>query len=227
MTPDENVLARLTIAIFRNQDFTGPDGFWEVQFNPTELAFSRKNRYSNEQPAGASRPATSYAGGEPDQISIEFFFDGTGVAADATTMRDRLNALLALAKLRSDTHQPPYLRLSWADYYFQGVLTSADVTYQLFDRAGKPLRAKVKASFQEVIAPSDRANVERKASPDLYQTWLVSEGDTIDAIAGSVYGSPDYWRPLAEANRLVNPRSLTPGAVLLLPPKAAAGVRRP
>ncbi|MGA5761794.1 hypothetical protein [Nonomuraea bangladeshensis] len=226
MTLDEDQLAKLTIEIYRDQRYTELAGVWKALFNPTELSFSRKNRYSNEQPAGASRPVTSYAGGEPDQITIELFFDGTGVVEGSQTVRLRLNQFLGLASFQSDTHMTYYLHLYWGDFTFRGVLTQADVTYQLFDRAGEPLRARVQATFQEVIEPEDLARRERRESPDLYQTWLVSEGDTIDAIATRVYGSPDYWRPLAEANRLLNPRRLDPGAVLLLPPKAAPGVRR-
>ncbi|WP_326642253.1 LysM peptidoglycan-binding domain-containing protein [Streptosporangium sp. NBC_01755] len=221
MTLDENQLAKLTIEVYRDQRYTELAGIWKALFNPTELAFSRKNRYSNEQPAGASRPATSYAGGEPDQISIDFFFDGTGVVEGSQTVRARLNRLLDLTRFQSDTHMPYYVHLYWGDFTFRGVLTAAEVAYQLFDRAGEPLRARVKATFQEVIEPEDLARAERRESPDLYQTWLVSEGDTIDAIAHRVYGSPDYWRPLAAANRLVNPRRLDPGDVLMLPPKVS------
>ena len=60
---------------------------------------------------------------------------------------------------------------------------------------------------------------ERTSSPDLYQTWLVSEGDRLDVIAYEVYGDPAWWRPLAEANGLRNPRALDVGSVLMLPPK--------
>nr|WP_237519705.1 LysM peptidoglycan-binding domain-containing protein [Streptomyces sp. HUCO-GS316] len=54
----------------------------------------------------------------------------------------------------------------------------------------------------------------------MYQTWLVRAGDTIDGIAHRVYGAVEFWRPVAEANHLANPRSLVPGTVLVLPPKA-------
>lgn len=107
------------------------------------------------------------------------------------------------------------------------MLTQADVTYKLFDRDGEPLRATVKLTLKEVVAPQEIAAEERRESPDLYQTWLVSEGERLDAIAYRVYGDPAFWRPLAAANGLRNPGGVTAGQTLLLPPKdkAAGSVR--
>lgn len=217
---DDVQLAKLTIVAFRDQSFRQPASTWRALFNPTELKFSRKNRWNNEQPAGASGPTTSFANGEPAEISVELFFDGTGVVLGTETVTQRVEALLSLATFQPDTHQPYYVHLYWGAFTFRGVLKSADVTYTLFDRAGQPLRAKVTAAFQEVVEPEQRAANERRQSPDLRQTWVVSEGETIYAIADRVYGSPVHWRGIAEANDLVNPRSLEPGSVLVLPPKA-------
>lgn len=217
---DDVQVAKLTITSYKDQKFTQPAGQWRALFNPTELKFSRKNHYSNEQPAGASRPTTSYANGEPDEISIEFFFDGTGVVEGGETVRARLDALLDLTEFQPETHQPYYVEVFWGAFTFRGVLKNADVTYTLFERNGEPLRAKVAATFQEVVEPETLAREERRESPDLRQTWLVKDGDTLPAIAHAVYGSPAYWRPVAEANRLVNPRRIPAGTVLVLPPKA-------
>ena len=53
------------------------------------------------------------------------------------------------------------------------------------------------------------------------------DGERLDAIAHRVYGDARYWRPLAAANHLTNPRCLRPGTVLVLPPVATrTGVRR-
>jgi len=220
---DERQLAKLAIQPFSDQEFRRPAGPpWTALFNPTQLAFTRKNLYRNTRSTGASTPDTSYAGGEPDQIALDLFFDGTGVLETAVGVGARIDGLLQLAKLQSDTHQPYYLHCHWGTFDFRGVLTQADVTYTLFDRTGTPLRATVKATLQEVVAPEVRTASERTNSPDLYQTWLVSEGDRLDVIAHEVYGDPAWWRPLAEANGLRNPRALDVGSVLMLPPKEKA-----
>lgn len=217
---DELQLAKLTIDAYADQRFTELASTWRALFNPTELGFARKNHYNNEQAAGASRPTTSYSSGEPDEISIEFFFDGTGVVESGASVRERLDALLDLTSFQPDTHRPYYIHLYWGSFNFRGVLTSADVTYTLFDRAGEPLRAKVACQFSEVIEPEDLARTERRESADLHQTWLVGQDETLDLIAHKVYGSPAFWRPIAEVNQLTNPRAVEPGTVLVLPPRA-------
>lgn len=220
MILDERQLAKLTIEPYRDQEFTDPAGEpWQALFNPTELGFTRKNNYRTTTSAGSSAPNTSYGSGEPDQVQIDLFFDGTGVVESTETVGDRIDALLAFTEFQSDTHQPYYLHAYWGAFDFRGVLTQADVSYKLFDRNGEPIRATVKITLQEVVAPDTLAAEERRESPDLYQTWMVSDGETIDSIAHRVYGSPAYWRPLAAANRLRNPRALYAGQILTLPPK--------
>jgi len=217
---DERQLVKLAIQPFSDQEFQRPAGPpWLALFNPPQLAFTRKNRYQNTRSTGASAPETSYAGGEPDQVQLDLFFDGTGVLETAEGVAARIEGLLAFARFQPTTHAPYYLHAHWGRFDFRGVLTQADVSYTLFDRAGHPLRASVKITLQEVVAPAVRSAEERRESPDLYQTWLVSEGDRIDTIAHEVYGDPAWWRPLASANHLANPRALEVGSVLLLPPK--------
>jgi hypothetical protein len=213
-------LTKLTIEPYRDQEFRSPAGPpWRALLNPTELAFSRKNTYLSTPSAGSSAPQQSYGGGEPDQVQIDLMLDGTGVIEGDGTVGVRLEGLLALTEFQSDTHQPYYVRASWGRFDFRGVLTQVDVTYKLFDRDGEPLRATVKITLKEVVAPEEVAATEGRKSPDLYQTWLVSEGERLDTIAERVYGDPAFWRPLAAANRLTNPGGIVAGQSLLLPPK--------
>jgi nucleoid-associated protein YgaU len=212
-------LTKLTIDAYTDVRFSKPAGIrWQALLNPTELSFSRKNQYQATQSAGTSAPQQSFSGGEPDQVQIDLLLDGTGVVGDPGGIGDMLDALLDLTKFQGDTHQPYYVQLSWGRFGFRGILTQADVTYKLFDRAGEPLRATVKLTLKEALSPQEVAAQDRASSPDLYQTWLVRDGETLDAIAAQVYGDPAFWRPLASANRLANPRGLVTGQQLLLPP---------
>ena len=213
-------LTKLTIEPYRDQEFNEPAGTpWRALLNPTELGFSRQNTYQSTPSVGSSAPQHSYTGGEPDQVQIDLLLDGTGVIESDTTVGEKLDALLALTKFQPDTHQPHYVHAYWGRFDFRGVLTQVAITYKLFDRDGEPLRAAAKLTLKGVVAPTEIAARERRESPDLYQTWLVSEGERLDAIAYRVYGDPAFWRPLAAANRLTNPGGLVPGQTLLLPPK--------
>ena len=223
---DVTQLTKLTLEPYRDQEFSEPAGEpWRALLNPTELAFSRKNLYQATPSAGASAPQQSYGGGEPDQVQVDLLLDGTGVVESGVPVGQKLDALLALTEFQADTHQPYYVHAYWGRFDFRGVLTQVDVTYKLFDRDGEPLRAAVKLTLKEVVAPAELAAEERRESPDLYQTWLVAEGERLDAIAHRVYGDPAFWRPLAAANGLRNPGGLVAGQTLVLPPKDK-GARR-
>ena len=223
MTPfDTKKLSKLTIDGYVDAEYTNQAGRWEALFNPTELSYSRTNEYEWQQPAGASKPQLQYKGGEPDEISLEFFFDGTGVIDSDQSVRERIEGFLELTSYQGEAHQPFYLHLWWKSFNFRGIRTKADVTYTLFDRDGEPLRATLAITLREALPPEEVTRDENNTSPDLYQTWRVAEGDTLDLIAHRVYGDSGYWRPIAAANRLVNPLSLDPGRVLRLPPKANA-----
>jgi nucleoid-associated protein YgaU len=219
MTFDTRALAKLTIEAYVDAECTERAGRWEALFNPTELAYSRSNDYEWQLSAGASKPQLQYKGGEPDEISLELFFDGTGVVDSDDSVRDRIEQFLELTSYHGDAHQPYYLHLWWGSFNFRGVRTGADVKYTLFDRAAEPLRATLSIGLREALPPEEVTSEEANTSPDLYQTWQVAQGETLDHIAHTVYGDPAYWRQLAEANGLVNPLDLEPGAVLVLPPK--------
>jgi len=216
---DNAQVAKLNVTPFLDEKFQERAGsVWQALFNPTQLSLARKNKYNKTASQGAKAPDTSYAGGDPDQLALDLFFDGTGVLEQAQSVSERVGAFLHLIDFHGEKHEPYRLEVRWGNFVFYGVLTQADVSYTLFDREGRPLRATVKATFMEVKAPELRHAEERRASPDLYQTWLVSDGDRIDLIANKVYGDPKWWRPLAAANDLRNPRALEVGSVLLLPP---------
>jgi len=212
-------LTKLTIDAYSDIKFKPPPVTrWQAVLNPTELSFSRKNRYQATQSAGTSAPQQSFSGGEPDQVQLDLLLDGTGVVGDPGGIGQVLDALLELTKFQGDTHQPYYVHAHWGRFSFRGILTQADVTYKLFDRGGQPLRATVKLTLKEALSPEEVAANDGASSPDLYQTWLVKDGESLDAIAARVYGDAAFWRPLAAANRLANPRGLVTGQLLVLPP---------
>lgn len=47
--------------------------------------------------------------------------------------------------------------------------------------------------------------------------YTVVDGDRIEDLADFFYGDPEAWRPIADANDLVNPSILTPGQILTIP----------
>ena len=55
-------------------------------------------------------------------------------------------------------------------------------------------------------------------SPDFTKAYTVKQGDTLSGIAANFYEDATKWRPIALANAIVNPRSITPGQEIQIPP---------
>ncbi|MBT9159554.1 MAG: hypothetical protein DDT26_00813 [Dehalococcoidia bacterium] len=53
--------------------------------------------------------------------------------------------------------------------------------------------------------------------PAIARRYVVTEYDTLTLISQRLYGSPQLWRLLAEANNLSYPYSVAPGLVLEVP----------
>jgi hypothetical protein len=213
--------ARLVIEAYTEPNCSGAaTSRWNALFNPAEYALTRTNAFNQTAAAGASRPRTSYSHGTPDSLSLSLFFDGTGVMGTAGPVSDAVTSFLDLMKFQGGTHQPYYLRVSWGTFTLTCVLKTATATFTLFDRDGRPIRAKVAATFEEITDEVVRRHREDRASPDLVRAIRVEEGETLDGLAFREYGDTRYWRAIARANRLTNPRALRPGQVLLLYPKA-------
>ena len=97
-------------------------------------------------------------------------------------------------------------------------LESISEEFNLFSPGGVPLRAKLNVSFREAWTISQQLQVTPRHSSDRTTLHRVVRGETICQIAYEFYDDPTQWRLIADANNLDNPRLLTPGQVLTIPP---------
>lgn len=213
---------KLRIEVYKDPEFKQQVDVLVADFNPSDYSLTYENDYKARETIGTSKPELAFASGRSDQLSLAFLFDGTGVNPTATdpragSVQGRVDRLLSLLEYRGTEHEPPYVKVLWGNLVFRGVMKRASVKFELFDREGSPLRAKVDASFEEVVSGRERIATEASSSPDVDRVWRVQSGDRIDRIAQESYGHVAYWRQIARANRLVNPRALVAGSVLSLP----------
>lgn len=61
------------------------------------------------------------------------------------------------------------------------------------------------------------AHGSERPHPGSPKTYVVRQGDTLSAIAGRVYGDPDDWHRIADANGIRDPRTLRVGQKLKIP----------
>ena len=211
-----------------------------VQFNPTAYSITKPVTWSPQSSTGTSAstasttqsatqrnlnaPVLQFGGGGSRTLVLELFFDVTEPITDQGKLddvRQLTNKILKLTRIERDANprQPPICKLSWGnpldppEFPFIGVVTNLVQNFTLFKSDGKPLRAKLTVTFTEWI---DEKNDLTQTDPE-QTTRLVKLGDTLSSLAAEVYGDPNLWRIIAQANNLDDPRHLKVSNPLIIP----------
>ena len=192
---------------------------YEVLFNPEQLEDNVKVGYEGAKPGGGSDTDQKYKGTDPKQFRLTLLFDGTGIYGSGDDVMTQIEKLKkVVVDMKSDTHKPRALKISWGYFLFKGVLTSLKITYSLFRPDGSPLRAKGEAEFISTVSDNERVKRENKSSPDLTHVREVKAGDTLPLLTRDIYGTESYYLEIARFNKLKNFRSLIPGSKIYFPP---------
>jgi nucleoid-associated protein YgaU len=115
------------------------------------------------------------------------------------------------------------------------VVESVQQKFTLFNPKGVPLRATLSVVLREYKTLEEQLTELNLQTADHSRSREVKRNDTLAGIAAQEYGDPRQWRLIADApaNRsaTADPRRLTPGTVLAIPPMdvvgAPPGGRRP
>lgn len=197
-----------------------PDSTFEAQINPEKFNYQASIRYNEEegnQPGGTTKQTQGNDGGK---LSVELYFDSTGVVPDGgVTVTERLEALQeAVYKVEGEIHKPMYCTVVYGDFGMHCKLESMSMEYLLFAPDGLPLRAKVSLSFVGHIDSEANQKENNLRSPDLSRILTVRQGDTLPIMCQKIYKSPFYYLQVAEINGLTNFRELEIGSQILFPP---------
>jgi hypothetical protein len=230
--------ASLTVN-WHNESVTVP-----CQFNPTEFQIEKQAQYAEITIPGLAAPLQQFVRGAAAVLTAELFFDtsdrGTGLGATAvTTLTDPVFAALLIDP---ELHTPPSVVFRWGAGFpganlpsqvqaqarnsFRGILTSVRQSFTFFSRLGVPLRAKLTLSLREYFPLQDQLRDLRLASPDRTHGHVLARDETLAMLAERQYGQTREWRRIAAANRIEDPRRLSPGRRLSLPSIPAAGGTR-
>ena len=201
-------------------------GSFTVMFNPNTFSINNKFEYNRNDAKGQNGGDPQFQQIPPLEFSIDFTLDGTGVGlanynSDKTDyVKKQVSALrhTTASYINGEIHRPNYLAILWGTFYLECVLTAMNITYNLFDREGSPLRAKISCSFLERIAPGKGGRQSRLESPDLTKYVLIKEGDQLPLLAQKKYGDAAYYLQVAKVNNLKSFRKLIPGSSIMLPP---------
>lgn len=198
-------------------------GEFEVLFNPTEYSIEESNSWE-EQKRERRKPELQFTSQSLKKLSMELFFDTYERQEDVRQHTSRIAQLLIADVDTSNGKRPPKCQIGWGkrdpggDFPFVGVLESVTQHFVLFASDGTPVRAKLSVSFKEFITPAEQEEQHPKTGSFPAQIYIVKAGETLSAIAHTLWNDPSLWRLLADENAIDNPRILQPGTVLAVPP---------
>jgi nucleoid-associated protein YgaU len=188
---------------------------FDVMFNPEEYTINHDNNFASQNVPGLSAPITQFVHGNMRTLEMELFFDTYESNSD---VRDKTKNITDLLRINGDIHAPPVIRISWASLQFRCLLARAGQKYILFFPDGRPARARITCTFNEYVEPSREAKEVNRQTASYTKVHVVVAGETLSGIAGRLYEDPAMWRPIAIANEIENPRELTAGQSLKIPP---------
>ena len=192
-----------------------------VMFNPEEYTLNQDNNFASQTVPGLSSPLLQFVNGNLRTLEMELFFDtylpySTG-GTPPRDVREETDKIIALMEIDSELHAPPVLRFAWASLEFRCVLARVSQKFQLFLDDGRPVRARLSCTFNEFIDEEREAKEVNRLTADFSKAHTVIEGETLANVAFKFYGNPELWRPIAIANRLVDPREIEVGQMLRIP----------
>lgn len=194
----------------------------EVLFNPNQVQISKS---INPRSEGEGEPKNKLVvSEEPAKLTLDLFFDTTlsGFPPENVQKYTRKIFQLTQARIGKEQKRPPRCKLMWGTIggkdsvlLGDGFLISVTKTLTRFLEDATPVRATLNCTFQEWIDPTKD---QKAKNPIDDPVRIVRRGETLSQIANEEYNDPSLWRIIAAENRLDNPRKLTPGMVLTIPP---------
>ena len=195
-----------------------------IFFNPTEYSLQKKVNWKERKRRGMDLPQVQFDSGGSRSFSLSLRFD---TYEDRSDVRQMTQQIAKLAEVAEGKDRPPVCTVTWgpdgvhpyAGLPFTGVVEGLTQKFTMFLDDGTPVRATMDVQFKEIEDPEHQLKRTRRnrSSPLQARTRTVQEGDSLWSIAADEYGNPDKWRIIAKANKIINPRDLESGQVLIIP----------
>jgi nucleoid-associated protein YgaU len=185
-----------------------------VLFNPTEYSLEKGNEFANINIPGLESPLLQFVRGGLGTLSMDLFFDSYEEGKD---VRDYTGKITKLLRVEKELHAPPIVRFVWGKLIFTAVISRITQKFTMFLGDGVPVRATLSVTFNEYATEfSQKEKVLN--SRDRTKHYVLKEGDSLWLIAEKEYGDAAQWRAIATANKIINPRIMTPGREIVVPP---------
>lgn len=194
-------------------------------FNPAELTITKANKWNPAQAPGKDAPNLKFQQGNSGALAMTLTLDTTDTGQAVTQHTDKLLRLMKVdaglpgADPGTNSGRPPWCTFHWGDMHsFKAVVEKLTLKFTYFSSEGVPLRATADLSLTQYEDEASWGPMNPTSiTPHPHKVHHVRSGETLDRIAAAHYGRSDRWRLIAEANGVLDPLVLEPGAVLALP----------
>jgi hypothetical protein len=194
-------------------------------FNPAELTISKSNTWNASEKKGGNAPELRFQGGQSGTLALTLTLDTTDKGTDVT---EHTNKLLDLLKVdpglagsdkQRNKARPPWVEFHWGKLHsFKAIVESLQLKFTYFASDGMPLRAKADLKLKQWKDEAERPLQNPTShTPTLDTVHRLAHGETLDRVAAKHYADATRWRLIAEANNVVDPLALEPGALLVIP----------
>ncbi len=214
-----------------------------VQFNPSEYSITDGSAYLQRPRNKEDEPVVNYTGNTLSTLNVRLHFncdefrtvesmqkkvEGIMDTVDSlfsdeeekppkeSEMVKTIRRITDLTKIEGEKHQPPGCVFLWGSLLFAGYVESVGVTYTMFEKSGKPLRAVVNLTMKGFDGGADKRK-SPLSSPDRTKARKMTEDNSIWNLAEKEYGDVREWRRIADANDIMNPLDIPLGMVLKVP----------
>jgi nucleoid-associated protein YgaU len=210
----------LTKAMIKAMD--PPGGEVTFQYNPTKYQIAKNVEWKNVQQKGADAPPVEFVQGQGRVITMELMVDDL---EEGKNVAERVEKLEAFTRVHQGNAKdakkarPPRVQFFWSDTPkpFPAVIKTLNVTYTLFHPDGRPARATINLTLQEIKDVKGKQNPTSGGQEGL-RSHRVTPGETLDMIAYSELGAATHWRYIAELNNIDDPLGIQPGQHLVIAP---------
>ncbi len=216
-------VTKVEIVAYKDKTMQTRIGSFLLPINPENYSEVKKVNYDSKQGVGQQSTNPRYKSTTPEELKLDFILDGTGTvegyAYKDVSIQDQVAALYATVYLMNgDIHRPNFLRIFWGGLNFPCILNNIDIKCQVFDSDGKPIRAKVSATFRQYLPKEEREKRENKKSPDITHIRPFKEGNRLDLMAYNIYTESQFALQVARANGLTSFRNVKVGSEIIFPP---------
>lgn len=217
------------------------DGSFEqitVQYNPNSLSFEKPVHAAEIAIPGLDSPLKQFVRGGTETATVELFFDSTesGMGAGARSVTTLTDVFYGLVKIDPQTHAAPVCAFIWGEKFpgdrlperygnqrrteFPCIVTSVKQDFRLFSPEGTPLRAVLTLKLEEYVPIQRQIEQLNLQSSDHTRSHVLEQGESLALVSWQYLNSPRDWRHIAAANEIDDPRRLSPGRTLTIPPLA-------